>query len=170
MNQKTRKKILIAGLIVIALCLASAVGIMFANRSVKREPTAEEIQVCAPYAVNWQESLGAEGTDRELILSLCTPNGEKTIGNNQFAVFTSETIGKYLYNFREILEIAQLDGNILYVQYTTTDGGMVTLGYDESGLNEKTVYDAAADTLYAETKTTKEVWSNFRHGFQWGDK
>ena len=45
---------------------------------------------------------------------------------------------------------------------------MITLGYDDQGQCEKSVYDASEDTMYYETRETVEVWTKFRSGIQWG--
>ena len=165
MKNWSNKKTLTFGLMVIGICLLISLGIMMTNRTVKREPTQQEITAYAPYAVDWQ-SLG-QGSDLEIILSLCTGAGEKTIGENVYTVYTSETLGQYLYNFAEMTEIAQLNA-ALYIQYTTPEGGMVTLGYSDRGLVEKAVYDAATDTLFHELNGTVEVWEKFRSGIQFG--
>ena len=66
-----------------------------------------------------------------------------------------------------MMEIAQLN-DVLYIQYTTPDGDMITLGYDAEGQCEKSIYDLSEDTLYYETRETVEVWTKVRNGFQWG--
>ena len=165
MKNWSNKKLLTVGLSVIALCLLVSLGIMMANRTVKREPTPQEIEACAAYEVDWQ-SLGG-GSDLEIILSLCENAGEETIGENVYTVYTSETLGQHLHNFEEMMEIAQLD-QILYIQYATPEGGMVTLGYSDLGLVEKAIYDAESDTLFHDLNGTVEVWEKFRNGIQWG--
>ena len=67
-----------------------------------------------------------------------------------------------------MMEIVQLD-EVLYIQYTTPAGDMITLGYDAEGQCEKSIYDLSEDTLYYETRETVEVWTKFRNGFQWGE-
>ena len=165
MKNWSNKKLLKVGLSIIGICLLVSLGIMLTNRTTKREPTQQEITAYAPYEVDWQ-SLG-QGTDPEIILSFCENAGEKTIGENVYTVYTSDTLGQHLYNFAEITEIAQLNGE-LYIQYTTPDGGMVTLGYSGQGLVEKAVYDAETDTMFHDLGGTVEVWEKFRTGIQWG--
>ena len=163
----SKKKTLVIGLIVIAVCLAIVLGYVLTHRSEKRLPTAEETVHYGAYSVDWQESTGILSSDREIIRSFCVPQGEKTIGANVYQVYDSAQLGQFLTDFGEMMEIAQLD-EVLYIQYTTPAGNMVTLGYDADGQCEKSIYDAAADTLYYETRETVEVWSHFRNGFQWG--
>lgn len=163
----SKKKTLAIGLSIIAVCLLVCVVYLFTNRSTKREPTPQETEAYAPYAVDWQSAVGAESTEREIILSLCTAGGEKTIGENVYQIYTSETLGGYLYKFGEMTEIAELEG-VLYIQYTDSDGNTITLGYDETGLAEKAVYCLADDTLYYEMAGTVEVWEKFSSGIQWG--
>ena len=163
MNKKTTRIICI----VIAVCLAVALGYMLTNRSEKRAPTAEETELYAFYSIDWQLLTGMEEADREIILSLCEPAGEKTIGANVYQIYTSSSLGEYLYNFGEMMEIARL-GEVLYIQYTTPDGDMITLGYDVDGRCESSIYDLSEDTMYYETRETAEVWTKFRSGFQWG--
>ena len=162
-----KKKTLIIGLIIIAVCLLIAAVGMFTNRSEKRQPTAEETARSASYSMDWQELTGMEGTDVEIILSFCESAGEKTIGANVYQIYTSSELSAYLPDFGEMMEIAQLN-DVLYIQYTTPDGDMITLGYDAEGQCEKSIYDLSEDTLYYETRETVEVWTKFRNGFQWG--
>lgn len=165
MKHWSNKKTLTIGLAIIGACLIFVAGYMLLNRSTKREATARELERNAPYAVNWQ-AVGT-GSDREIILSFCADPTEKTIGENVYTVYTSDTLGQYLYDYAEMMEIAQL-GEILYIQYTTPSGGMVTLGYSGEGLVEKAVYDAETDTMFHEFNGTVEVWTKFRTGVQWG--
>ena len=163
MNKKTVK--LCLGIIV--LCLAIVLGYVLTHRSEKRQPTEAEISAYAAYTLNWQEMTGMDGSDMDIILSLCTFAQEKTIGGNVYETYTSDSLGEYLPDFGEIMELARRD-NLLYIQYTTPEGDMITLGYDENGLCEKSVYDLSEDTLFYETRDTVEVWTRFRNGFQWG--
>jgi len=165
MKNWSNKKTLTIGLIIIGLCLLASLAYMVMNRSTKREPTPQEIEAYAPYEVDWQ-ALG-EGTDREIILSMCTFLEEKTIGENLYRSYDSAALGQYLYNFGEMMETAEL-GQALYIQYTTPDGDMITLGYSDEGLMEKAVYDLDADTMYHDLNGTIEVWEKFRNGVQWG--
>ena len=163
MNKKTVK--LCLG--IIALCLAIVLGYALTHRSEKRQPTEEEIRAYAAYTINWQDATGLDGSDQEIILSFCTFAEEKTIGGNVYETYTSDTLGGHLYDFGEMMELAKRS-NVLYIQYSTPRGDMITLGYDEEGLCEKSVYDLAEDTLFYETRDTVEVWTKFRNGFQWG--
>lgn len=166
MKKLSNKKVLTIGLCIIAVCLLISGIYVAANRSEKRAPTAAETEAYQAYAVDWQ-AVG-EGSDREIILGLCTFTEEKTIGDNVYKTYTSDALGEYLYDFEEMMEIALLDDTVLYVQYTTPEGDMVTLGYSDAGLCEKSVYDLETDTLYYEQNGTAEVWTKFRNGFQWG--
>lgn len=165
MKNWSQKKTLMIGLSIIAVCLLISMVYMFVNRAEKREPTQQEIEACAPYAVDWQ-ALG-EGTDKEIILSLCSYTEEQTIGNNVYEIYTSEDLGNHLYQFAEMTQIAVLE-NVLYIQYTDSDGKTITLGYTDSGLMEKAVYDPATDILYYEQGDITEVWEKFGAGIQWG--
>lgn len=162
------KKTLVIGLSVIAACLLFCVVFLFVNRSTQREPTAQEIEACEIYKVDWQDQLGAEGSEKALILSLCTFTEEKTIGGHTYNLYSSDTLGAYLYRFREFIEIALSGDSVLYVQYYDLDGRMVTLGYADTGLQEMAVYDPETDTLYHELEGNVEVWTKFRNGIQWG--
>lgn len=163
----SKKKTLTIGLTIIAVCLLICVVYGVMNRSEKRGPTQQEMEAYAPYAINWQEATGLEGTEKEIILSLCTFAEEKTIGQNLYQIYTSDTLGGYLYGFTEMNQIAELDGAV-YVQYYAQDGDMVTLNYSDAGLTELGVYDAETDTFYHDLNGTVEVWTNFRSGIQWG--
>ncbi len=163
MSKKTVK----IGLSLIVLCLAIVLGYVVTHISEKREPTAQELEAYAPYTVNWQEATGREGGEKEIILSLSSFAGKETIGNNIYDVYESDTLGQYLHNFSEMMQLAVLE-DTLYVQYTTPAGDLITLGYDGDGLCELGIYTAAEDTMYYKTRDTEEVWTKFRNGFQFG--
>lgn len=163
----TKKKTLTIGLAVIAVCLLIAAASLFFNRSEKRLPTAEETAAYTAYTIDWQKETGREDADTAIILSFCESQGEKTIGANVYKIYTSAELGTYLHNFGEMMEIAQL-GEVFYIQYSTSEGDMITLGYDAEGQCEKSIYDASEDTMYYETRDTAEVWTKFRRGVQWG--
>lgn len=161
-----KKRTVIILLVIVAVCLLISGIYMFTNRSTKREATRQEIEANVPYAIDWQEATGMEGAEKEIILSLCTFEEEKTIGNNVYRTYDSDMLGDHLYNFQEMMEIAELNG-ILYIQYYDPQGDMVTLGYSDDGLTEKAVYDTETDTMFYEYGDTVEVWTNFSKGFQW---
>ncbi len=163
-----KKKTLTIGLGIIAVCLLIAVAGLFLNRSEKRLPTAEEAAAYAVYSIDWKGLTGMEDADREIILSFCESQGKKTIGANVYQVYTSSALPQYLPDFGEMMEIAQLKG-ILYIQYTTPEGNLITLGYDQDGQCEKSIYDQSEDTMYYETREVCEVWTKFRSGVQWGN-
>ena len=164
----SKKKTLTIGISIIVLCLLISGMYMILNRSTKREPTAEEIEAYAPYAVDWQAALGREGSEKELILSLCTAGEEETIGENVYQLYASETLGEYLYGFDALSRIAMLE-DTLYIQYTTADGDSIMLAYNDQGLYEKGIYDAQTDTFFYELEGMAEVWNKFRNGIQWGN-
>lgn len=163
-----KKKTLTIGLGIIAVCLLIAVAGLFLNRSEKRQPTEAEQKAYAVYSIDWKGLTGMEDADREIILSFCEPQGEKTIGANVYQIYTSSSLPSYLPDFGEMMEIAQLKG-ILYIQYSTPEGNMITLGYDQDGQCEKSIYDQSEDTMYYETRESCEVWTKFRSGVQWGN-
>ena len=82
-------------------------------------------------------------------------------------MYTSETLGDYLYNCAEVVEIGVLEEN-LYIQYNDRDGNAVTMGYSEEGLTELAVYFQSADLLFYQQGETVEVWENFRAGVSFG--
>lgn len=163
MKHWSNKKTLSIGICIISVCLVVCMFYMVMNRSTKRTPTAQEISAAAPYAVQWQ----GQGSEKEIILSHCTFLEEKTIGENLYRSYTTDTLGSELYNFEAFMEIAELD-DVLYIQYTTPQGGMITMGYSDAGLTELAIYDPAADTMFHQLNGTAEVWEKFRNGVQWG--
>lgn len=163
-----KKKTLTIGLAIIALCLLIAAASLFWNRSEKREPTTEELTAYAAYSIDWQEITGMEGSDLEIILSMCAFVEEQTIGQNVYDTYSSDVLRNYLPDFGELMQLAQLKDGPLYIQYSTAEGDMITLGYDADGMCEKSVYDASEDTMFYETRERAEVWTRFRSGVQWG--
>ena len=167
MKNWSDKKILTVGLIVIALCILAAGVMMFTNKSTKRMPTEQELAYCEPYAVNWQEATGLQGSDKEIILSFCVYSEKQTIGSNEYEVYTSEKLGSYLYNFKEMTQLGVLNDN-LYVQYNDTVGNSITLTYSDAGLAELAVYFPETDILVYQQGEIMEAWEKFRNGIQWG--
>ena len=163
MKHWSNKKTLAVGISVISVCLVFCMFYMVLNRSTKREPTLAETAAAAPYAVSWQ----GEGSEKEIILSHCTFLEEKTIGENLYRSYSSDTLGSKLHNFAEFMEIAEL-ADVLYIQYTTPEGNMITMGYSDEGLKELAIYDQTSDTMYHRLDNTTEVWEKFRNGVQWG--
>lgn len=168
MKNMSNKKVFTIGLIIIAVCLIVAGIMMFVNRSTKRMPTEQEIAVCAPYAVDWQEATGQEGSDKQIILSLCTYSEKQTIGANEYDIYTSETLGSYLHKFAGMTLVGVLNEDAVYIQYTDTDGNSVTLTYSDEGLVEKAVYFPETDILFYEQGELTEVWEKFHSGIQFG--
>lgn len=163
MKNMSNKKLLTIGLIVIAVCLLISGVYMFTNRSTKREPTMEEIALCAPYGVDWEAVTGQQGSGKQIILDLCTYSGKQTIGSNEYEIYTSETLGSYLYKFETMTHIGLLN-DCVYVQYMDVDGNEITLAYSDEGLAEKAVYFPETDTLYYRQGEITEVWEKFRTG------
>lgn len=162
-----KKKTLIILVCVAAACILFAGGYVLMNLSAMRQPTQQEIETHAAFFVDWQASTGMEGTDQEIILSLCVADGERTSGENVYQLYTSDTVSDYLHEFGAWTQIGMLD-DILYLQYTTPQGNTVSLGYCADGTTELCVYDAAADTLYFQHGEAYEFWSRFRTGFHFG--
>lgn len=163
MKHWSNKKTLAVGISVIAVCLVFCMIYMILNRSTKRQPTQAEVTAAAAYAVSWQ----GEGSEKEIILRECTFLEEKTIGENLYRTYSSDTLGDKLYNFAEFMEIAE-SADVLYIQYTTPEGNMITMGYSDEGLKELAIYDQTSDTMYHRLDNTTEVWEKFRNGVQWG--
>lgn len=168
MKHLTKKNVLLVGGGIVFLCLAIVVGYLFATRSVKRAPTEEELARGQFYYVNWQAETGLSGTDPEIILSLCTEAEEQTIGNNVYQCYTDNGLSRYLPNFRQMSQIAMLEGTV-NIQYYTEENDMITLTYDEHGNVETLAYFADTDALYYDQNGEIVIWTNFRNGFQWGE-
>ena len=165
MKNWSDKKILTVGLTIIALCVIAACVILAVNRSTNRIPTEAEVAYCEPYAINWQEATGQQGSYKEIILGMCTYTENQTIGSNEYALYTSETLGNYLHKFAEMTELGMLN-DCMYIQYTDTDGN--TLGYNDDGLAELAVYFPDTDSLFYQQGDIVEVWEKFRNGVHLG--
>lgn len=170
-----KKKTLVIGLAVIAVCMAVVLVYGLMNRTTKREPTQQERENCAPYTVDWQDATGQSGTDAEIILSLCTFAEEQTIGENRYKSYTPDTLGEYLHQCGEILSVSlYLNAETgaeetLYIQYNDAGGDMVILGYDlAEGLIEMGIFDPDTDTFYHDLRGSVEVWEKFAGGVRWG--
>lgn len=161
-----KKKMSVIMIVVAAACLLFSGIYIYANRSVKREPTQQELEASSAYVVDWQQARDQKGTDKEIILGLCTYVEKRTIGETVYDIYTSDVLGAYLHNFHEMKEIALYNNENLFIQYTESNGNMVLLGYDEEGLTELGIYDAQTDTFFHNLKGSVEVWTNFRTGMQ----
>lgn len=169
MKQMSKKKTLILGISILVVCWLVCIVYLYFNQSKKREPTQQEIEVYAAFEVDWQSAAGLDGSDKEIILSMCTYAGEETIGDNNYATYTSDILGDYLFEFGEMTEIVMSNEGILYVQYYTPGTAkLVILGYTDEGLCEKSIYDTQSDILFYEQNGKTEVWTHFRNGVQFG--
>lgn len=119
-----------------------------------RDATEEEIQGHSVYKVDWSAVPGAQANagEKAIILSLCTP-AENTEEGSAAQLYTSETLGNYLYHFSGSLEISMTDG-ALSVFYQDTDSCYVFFTYDDTGLTQFAVHNPATDTMYYENDGT----------------
>ncbi len=170
-----KKKLLTAGLAVIAVCFSIVLIYGLLNQTTMRSPTAEETAKYAPYAIDWQAATGLEGADVEIILSLCTFQEELTIGENRYKRYTSDTLGDYLCHYQEELSVSLYlepetgAEKALYVQYNDAEGETVILGYDqENGLMEMGIFNPHTDVFYHWLQGNVEVWEKFAGGVRWG--
>ncbi len=170
-----KKKPLLVGLAVIALCFGIVLVYGLLNRTTMRAPTPEETAKYEPYGIHWQTATGTEGSDVEIILGLCTFTEELTIGENRYKSYTSDTLGDYLWEYGEELSVSlYLDPETgaekaLYIQYTNVDGETVILGYDQAeGLMEMGIFNPNADVFYHWLQGNVEVWEKFAGGVRWG--
>lgn len=170
-----KKKTMIIWLSIIAVCIAVVFGYGLFNRTTMREATTEEIERYSAYAVGWQSATGLEGSDTEIILSLCSFVEEQTIGENRYKSYSSDVLGDYLHNFSELTTVSLYldpetgEEGTLYIQYTDKDGCMAILGYEDvRGLVELGVYNPDSDTFYHLLGGEWEVWEKFAGGVRWG--
>lgn len=165
-----KKRTLLCGLAILGVCILAVVILLTFNRTTEREATPEELEKYSHYAVDWQSlPIAQEGmTDKEIILSLCTFAKEEVIGENTYGTYTSEELPKYLYNCDTITEIAELGEGALHIAYTDTNGYLVVLGYDDTGLHERAVFNPRNDTMFHDQDGTIVVWEKFSTGIRLG--
>lgn len=158
MNQKRLNKIL---LIVVVVCLAIAAVAWFMTRSTFRDATAEEVAFYSKYDVLWDAMPDAAQTQKEQVLSLCVAGEDTQLGDNQYKTYTSGELAARLYDCTTLDQIVENTTGVVYITYTTSDGLNVMLGYGDSGLQERSVYDPAQDRLYYETADSILIYDRF---------
>lgn len=152
------QKVLLVALVV---CLVIGVIGIFATMTTSREPTEAELALYAPYDVLWDAMPGGETTVQERILSQCTAQGKETVGDNEYDLYGSDTLGQYLYNCGGVDKILVSAEGAVYIYYTDTDGRSVFLSCGADGLSEKSVYEPKTDILFYQSGETSLVWENF---------
>lgn len=161
------KRIFVIGAAVIAVCLLVAGIYAVLNRSTSREATPGELEAHQAYDVDWQALTEEEKTDKQVILSLCTEAGEKTVGSNTYTTYTPNGVEQHLYKFKTLDEIILTDTAVM-LSYTDADGCTVILSYDDKGLNEMAVYHPESDIMYHYINGVTTVWEKFYHGVHIG--
>ncbi|MEA4955464.1 MAG: hypothetical protein VB096_08160 [Pseudoflavonifractor sp.] len=151
----------------IVLFLCAAALILFPTaaatvRSVIRPMAGWEIERCSAYDLILPGAAGAAPTPAE-ILAYCAPAGERVIGGNVCASYTSAALPQYLTNCRALTDICVVSG-VVYLSYVTDHSKMVTLTYAADGVETQTVYDESSDTAYFLSPDGAEAYTNFRRG------
>lgn len=100
---------------------------------------------------------------KSLILQHCTQVDFQIIGGHPIYTYSSNSLGKYLYNFQEFVEISMVDSYV-NIYYITLDGTEVSLSYDDSGLTSKIVYHPEIDTAILDFGDGVTQCEGFRAG------
>lgn len=111
-----------------------------------------------------------ENTTRGDIIALCEEIERGNIGENKYVKYSSEQIEPYLNNFKEMIEICEIN-EILFVEYKTTDNLRVYLGYMDDGFHSIDIGDLKKDTFVSINNDGGKLYKNFRNGikFPWFD-
>lgn len=149
---------------VIVLCLVIGFAAMYFGRTQQRQATAEEMAASMPYRVHWQEALGSEESDLDIILSLCIQGEDVTIGSNTYKTYISDSLPRYLHNCATLTEILQGADGSLNISYTDSQERLIILGYNAEGLVELGIYDPKTDVMFHDIGGSVTVWENFRSG------
>ena len=100
---------------------------------------------------------------KDFILQHCTQVDFQIIGGHPIYTYSSDSLGEYLYNFQEFVEISMIDSYV-YVYYITQDGTEVNLSYSDSGLASKVVYHPEVDTAILDFEDGVTQCEGFRAG------
>lgn len=150
-------------LVVLVVCLAVGLTAMFLTRTISREPTAEELARLGTYDVLWDSMPEAqEGqtlTDRILAQAALTENS--TVGENEYDLYTSDTLAGYLYDCQTLDRIMVSDSGAVFVSYTNGSGQTVILSYKDDSLFERSIYDPKTDILIHELEGIITVYEHF---------
>ena len=82
------------------------------------------------------------------VLAYCVLDEEVLIGDNQYSLYTSDTLAQYIYLCDSIREISQHQYGSLSVEYFTHDGEEVTLSIGPDGIVGRDIYDKKTDAYY----------------------
>ena len=101
-----------------------------------------------------------ENTTKSDILELCELVETLTIAGNEWFVYESEELQSYLYNYEEMIGISG-EGDMLIVQYITTDNESILLEYTDLGYRMLGAYDEKKDTSVEITTQEGILTKNF---------
>lgn len=126
-----------------------------------RSATDEEIKTYTVYVTDWKAVPEAKPdlSVKEIILSMCTPDEERS--DDKTAAYTSDKLTQYLHLYASGLEIG-LQGEDLYVGYVDTTGCYALFVYDDAGLYRFGVHDPSTNTMYFESEGDAQIITNVK--------
>lgn len=130
-----------------------------------RSATDEEIKAYTVYVTDWKAVPEAkpEMSVKEIILSMCTPDEERS--DEETTAYTSSELTQYLYQYASGLEIG-LQGEDLYVGYVDAAGCYALFVYDDAGLYRFGVHDPSTNTMYFESEGDAQIVTNVNKSVQ----
>ena len=139
-----------------ALCLLVGGGVyLYTNQYKEVTLTQEQIEEYDKFKLAITEN-----TTKSDILELCELVETLTIAGNEWFVYESEELQSYLYNYEEMIGISG-EGDMLIVQYITTDNESILLEYTDLGYRMLGAYDEKKDTSVEITTQEGILTKNF---------
>lgn len=138
--------------------------ILFTDHTVETVLTpgqAEAYQIYEVAAPSGLSSASSVVSVKSFILQQCTQIDSEIIAGHPVITYTSDSLGEYLYNFQEFVEICMIDSYV-YIYYIDRDGLEVNLCYNDSGLANKVVYDPETDVAILDSGSNVSQCEGFR--------
>jgi hypothetical protein len=104
-----------------------------------------------------------QNTTKQDILALCEEIERRNIDDINFVKYSSDQIEPYLNNFKEMIEIVEINEK-LYVEYKTTDGLMVYLKYMDYGFHSIDI--TKKDTVVSINNEGGKIYKNYINGIK----
>lgn len=135
---------------------------VYVDRGSYEVVSEDEMTKYAMYGVNFNDEYPFSGNYVDSALQLCDFSETRTIGGEEFDIYTSEILKDLLWDCEEITEISVHKG-FLYIYYTGY-GKEINLTYTSDELTYRGIYYSDTDTCVITEGGETRLYRNFRHG------
>lgn len=144
--------------------IATSQKIRYTNTTIKTAVSENESINNRKYNLRLPDSkIINQGSFLDAILSICTLRNTSVINGTKISTYSSKSMTKYLHNCHEISDIAKVN-DVIYIFYSTKSGENIILCYNNSGLLNRSIYNAATGTAIINEKGNESNYTNYREG------